>query len=58
MPDAQTARLTLSRAMTVDRALFDSPEARAAGSQLAVPLPGYGVGLYTLCTWTPMVAGR
>ncbi len=48
MPDAQTARLTLTRPVFPGAEHFGSPPASLSGNRLDIPLTGYGVGVYTL----------
>jgi hypothetical protein len=48
MPDAQTARLTLSRDLSLRASHFESPPLELSGTVLNIDLSGYGVGLYTL----------
>ena len=48
LPEAQTARLSLTRPVSRSAAYFESPPAALSGTRLDIPLPGYGVGVYTL----------
>jgi len=48
MPDAQTARMILTRPVSLGTAHFGSTPASLSGDRLDVPLSGYGVGVYTL----------